>query len=105
MKKAFEFSLMLIIFYGVFAAFSDAAVMFAETPNVVWVVISSLVASALLMVLYAQLVRISAKRKLERKIVNLEEDLHNKDTELKNAFKIKKAVEEEAEKTIHSETL
>lgn len=100
MKKTFEFSLMLIIFYGVFTAFSYAALVFNPEPNTVWIAITSLLASAGLMLLYAQLVRISTQKILENKITNLEGDVRTKDQELKNAFKIKRAVEDEAEKTI-----
>jgi hypothetical protein len=101
MKKAFEFLLILIIFYGVYSAFNDALpYMFPDLASYWIIVVSSLLFSVGLLFLYSWIISSSAKKMMNEKIHTLEGNLKEKDEEIKNAFKIKKAVEEEAEKTI-----
>jgi len=100
MKKAFEFLLMLIIFYG---AFDKAALVVAPNANTVWIVIIALVVAAGFLVLYSHIISSNEKHKLNDKIHELEGNLKTKDQEVKDAFKTKKAVEQEAEKTIPKE--
>jgi hypothetical protein len=100
MKKIFEFLIMLIIFYGVYSAFQKVALLFTSLPSDLWVVIASLIASALILSLYAILVRSSIIEKYSAKIKKLEKEVKEKDQEVHDAFKIKHDVEDEAEKTI-----
>lgn len=100
MKKAFEFLLILIIFYGVYSAFNDALpYMFPDLASY-WIIVVSLLFSVGLLFLYSWIISSNAKNMMNEKIHALEGNLKEKDEEIKNAFKIKKAVEEEAEKTI-----
>lgn len=110
MKKAFEFFLVLIIFYGVYSAFDDALPYAFPNLESFWIIISLLVAAALLL-LYSQIIISSTKRRitekmakavsdLEHKVQETKAEVEKKDHELHDAFKIKKAVEQEAEKTL-----
>jgi len=111
MKKAFEFFLMLIIFYGVYSAFNAIFPMLAPEVQNFWVIIIALLVAAGLLLLYSRVITSEAQRKMQAKITNTIKDLETKvnekvheieqkDVELNNAFKIKKAVEVEAENTI-----
>lgn len=112
MKKAFEFLLVLIIFYGVYAAFDQIAPQFFPELASFWVVVVSLVVAAALLLLYSQIIAGSVKKKvkgrlsqamhdLEQKVQEKEKEVEKKDSELQDAFKIKKAVEDSAEKTLN----
>lgn len=103
MKKTFEFLIILIIFYGIYSAFKKAALLLSQPIDQLWIVISSLVASALVLTLYSQVVRSSVIKKYKSKIKELEKELEVKDQEVDDAFKIKRDVEVEAEKTIVEE--
>jgi len=105
MKKTFEFFLVLIIFYGVYSVFDRAAPVVFDEPKTFWVVIVSLVIAVLLLMLYGQIIASSAKKNLKEKVVELEGNLQNKDKELQDAFKLKKAVEAEAQKIIEKEEI
>jgi predicted Holliday junction resolvase-like endonuclease len=111
MKKAFEFFLVLIIFYGVYSAFDDALLYVFPELKTFWIVVISLLVAAALLLLYSQIIIGSTKRKikekmtkvvsdLESKVHEKEEEVKQKDSELKDAFKIRKAVEEEVEDTL-----
>jgi len=100
MKKIFESFLIIIIFYGVYSVFDDALPYVFPALESFWVIIASLLMSVALLVLYSSMVSSDAKKTMNEKIQVLEGDLKEKDQEIKDAFKIKKAVEEEAEKTL-----
>ena len=111
MKKAFEFFLVLIIFYGVYSAFDDALPYAFPNLESFWIVIISLLVAAALLLLYSQIIINSTKRRitekmakavsdLEHKVQETKAEVEKKDHELHDAFKIKKAVEQEAEKTL-----
>ncbi|MFT6829482.1 MAG: cell division protein FtsL [Candidatus Paceibacteria bacterium] len=110
MKKTFEFLLVLIIFYGVYSAFDQIIPMFAPELNQFWLVIVSLLVAAALLLLYSQVIASSIKKKvkekmtekisdLETQVKEKEEEVEQKDSELQDAFKKKKIVEEAAEAT------
>ena len=101
-QKVFEFVLMLIIFYGVYSLFDSVAQYLFAAPETVWVVLISLVVAAGMLVLYSYIIKDSAKKQSAVKIKELEEKLHQKDSELQSAFKIKKDTEVAAEQTIHN---
>ena len=111
MKKTFEFLLVLIIFYGVYSAFDDALIYIFPHLESFWIVIISLLAAAGLLLLYAHIVTTATKHKitekmtktvsdLEDKIHEKEQQVQEKDKQLHDAFKIKKAVQDEAEETL-----
>ncbi len=100
MKKIFEAFLILVIFYGVYSAFSQVAPMLFENPNIFWVIVASLITAALLLFLYAGVISSATKQKLKQTIQHLEQDVQEKDLKLKNAFRFKKEIEEAAEETI-----
>ena len=111
MKKAFEFFLVLIIFYGVYSVFDDALPYVFPELQLFWIVIISLLVAAALLLLYAQIIASSTKLKVTEKMKKVVDDLENKvhakdeeieqkDSELHNAFKIKKSVQDEAEETL-----
>lgn len=111
MKKAFELLLILIIFYGVYSAFEKIFPVFVPEMKMFWVVIIALVVAAALLFLYSGIIASDTTKKvktkmtktvsdLEDRVHEKEQEVEKKDTELKNAFKIKKAVETEAEKTL-----
>lgn len=111
MKKAFEGFMVLIIFYGVYSAFDNALPYLFPELKPFWIIIISLLVAAALLLLYSQVIVSSTKRKvkekmtkvvsdLENKVQEKEEEVKQKDSELHNAFKIKKAVEEEVEDTL-----
>lgn len=103
MKKTFEFLIILIIFYGVYSAFENVAEYWLPDTSAVWVIIASLVASALILTLYSQVVRSSIIAMYKKKVEELEHEIEVKDQEVEDAFKIKHDVEVEAEKTIPEE--
>ncbi len=81
MKKSFEFFLVLIIFYGVYAAFTKiAAMLFLDDPKEFLVIIISLIAAALLFVLYSSVVSGEAKKKMKNNIDKLESEIKNRDS-------------------------
>ena len=111
MKKAFEFFLVLIIFYGVYSAFDQIAPTFFPELKAFWIVIIALLVAAGLLLLYSVVVASSAKQKVKKSLIetihNLEDrvqeqqqEVEKKDSELKDAFRVKRAVEEEFEETL-----
>ncbi len=111
MKRAFELLLVLILFYGVYSAFDVGLPYVFPYISDFWIVIVSLLAAFALLVLYSMIIYGNTKKSLAQKmkqtVSDLEEKVHikeqelkEKDTELHNAFKIKKAIEDEAEETL-----
>lgn len=114
MKKAFEGLMILIIFYGVYAAFEKIFPVFVPELKTFWVIIIALLVATALLLLYSGLIASDTKKKvkekmvgaiheLENKVHEKEEEVEKKDSELKDAFKIKKAVEKQAERTLSKE--
>lgn len=103
MKKAFELILVLIIFYGVYSAFDQVAPMILPELSSFWVVVISLIVAALLLVLYAQIIGSSVKRKLKETVSHLKKEIDAKDEEIKTASSFKNMVIKEAEETINTE--
>lgn len=77
MKRFFELVLTLIIFYGVFEAFDNAAPIVIDNPHPFWVVVAALLASFILLWLYVLTVRHKMKRNFKEKITALKEELEN----------------------------
>ncbi|MCA9351770.1 hypothetical protein KC866_00020 [Patescibacteria group bacterium] len=102
-KKLFELFLTLMIFYGVYSLFDRAAPILVTEPKTLWVVVLSLVVSGLLLLLYATMVSSGARKQLQHRVSELEDELETKEAELQNAFKVKRVVEEEAEASILKE--
>ncbi len=111
MKKVFEGILVLIIFYGVYSAFEKIAPVFIPELKIFWVIIIALIVAAALLLLYSSIIASGTKRKVTAKMTSAIEELKTrvqekekevaqKDSELKDAFKVKKAVEDEAEKAL-----
>ena len=100
MKKTFEFLIILIIFYGVYSAFQKAAQLLDPPLSVFWVVVLSLVASALILTLHSVMVKSTVSKKYRGEIKDLKKEVEQKGREVEDAFAIKKEVEEEAEKSI-----
>ncbi|MCA9352555.1 hypothetical protein KC901_00020 [Patescibacteria group bacterium] len=103
MKKVFEFILVLIIFYGVYSVFHQVAPLLFDAPKLWAVVVVSLIVSALLLFLYGYVATLSTKKKLRRRIRDLEGNLEEKEKELKEAVKFKQAIETEAEESVLKE--
>ncbi|MCI5051138.1 MAG: hypothetical protein MRY57_02425 [Candidatus Pacebacteria bacterium] len=110
-KRIFELFLTLIIFYGVYSVFDEALPYLFPNIESFWVVIIGLVVSLGLLLLYSFMVSQSTTKKvqekmnktvsdLEHNLVEKESEVQSTKNELDNAFKIKKAVEDEAEKTV-----
>jgi predicted membrane protein len=105
MKKAFELFLVLIIFYGVYTAFDQAAPIFFENTQAIWVAAISLLAAILLLVLYSWIIASTAKRKLKETLSDLEKEITAKDVEIKSATSFKETLIKEAEETITRENI
>lgn len=103
MKKAFEFILVLIIFYGVYAAFDKALPYVFPELAAFWIVIIALIVAALFLVLYSYIISSEARAQLNDKIHELEGTIKAKDDEVKNAFKIKQSVNAQAEESIEKD--
>lgn len=84
MKKVFEFLLILIIFYGVYAAFDGVAPLFWDEPELIHVMLAAFITSALLIVLYRFMVKTEVSRDLKQHIEKLHTDLKHKDTIIKS---------------------
>ncbi len=80
MKKFFEFILVLIIFYGVYAAFDKAFVIIAPQTKTLWVVLSALICAALLLLLYSLIIKSDTKKEIKETLDHLNAELKNKDT-------------------------
>ena len=107
MKKAFEFLLVLIIFYGVYAVLNQIAPMLFDNVKSFHVILTSLILAALLLVLYAQVIASEAKADLKQTLNQLHSEIKNKesliqekDAEIKRAQSFKDDVYSAAEKTI-----
>lgn len=84
MKKVFEFLLILVIFYGVYAAFDGIAPLFWDAPELIWVILTAFVTSALLIVLYRYMVKTEVSKDLKKHIAELHLDLRHKETVIKS---------------------
>jgi hypothetical protein len=98
---------MLIIFYGVFSAFADAVPYIFPQLELFWIIIISLLVAAALLFLYSHIILNNITVKMTKTVFDLEqiirgkeEELKKKEAELHNAFKVKKAVEYQAEETL-----
>jgi len=111
MKKTFEFFIVLIIFYGVYSAFDDALLYIFPNLALFTIILISLLVAAGLLLLYSQVIIGSTQHKvtekmtqvvsdLEQQVREKEEEVRKKDIELHDAFKIKKAVENEVKETL-----
>lgn len=103
MKKAFELFLVLIIFYGVYAAFDQAAPVLFEKPQTVWIAVASFITATLLLVLYSWIISSTAQEKYKQTVSHLEEEITKKDQEIKTAQSFKETLVKEAEKTLTEE--
>lgn len=110
MKKVFEFILMVIIFYGVYTAFSHAAPVVIENPKDIWVGVVALLASAALLLLYSSLVGSEVKQKMKKdlhklqtQIVEKEALITEKEEQVKKAQSFKEDLIKEAEASVFIE--
>ncbi len=106
MRKAFEFILVLIIFYGVYSAFDRAAPVVFENPKGIWVILVSLVLAALILVLYSFVIGGEVKRKMKKNIDVLKSEIKEKESvilekeqEVKKAQSFKEDMIKEAEES------
>ena len=106
MKKIFEFIIVLIIFYGVFAAFEKLAPLVFKEPQSIWTILSAFIVSALVLILYSFLIRREIQQKVKGDIHSLKKELRikegvivEKEEEIKKAQSFKKDLIEEAEKS------
>jgi len=99
MKKTFEFILVLIIFYGVFAAFEKAAIIVSDEPKTIWIALFSLIAAALLLVVYNVIISSELKSNLNTDINSLKENIKEKEIEVKQAQSFKETLIHEAEES------
>lgn len=99
MKRIFEFILVLIIFYGVYAASEQIAPFFFNNIQVFWLVVISLIISTSLLLGYAVLVRSEITHQMKKDIDLLEVKIKEKDLEIKKAQSFKEDLISEAEKT------
>ncbi len=79
MKKFFEFILVIIIFYGVYAAFDKAFLILAPQIHSLWVIMSALFAAVLLLLLYSLIIKDEAKKNLKETLDHLHTEIKNKD--------------------------
>lgn len=105
MKRAFEVFLVLIIFYGVYVAFDQAAPVFFDNPEPLWIAITSFLTAIILLVLYSWVVVVSAQRTLKKTVSHLEQEITQKDQEIKSAASFKETVIKEAEETLNTESI
>ncbi len=106
MKKFFEFILVGIIFYGVYAAFEKASYFLFPKMSGVWIMMSSLLAAILLLLLYSFIVKADTKRQAKDEITRLKYELRDrdelllkKDDEIKQAQSFKEELISEAEQS------
>jgi len=106
MKKSFEFILVLIIFYGVYSAFEKAIPVLFNNPKDIWIIVSALIVSALILVLYSFLIGSEIKLKMKKDIDELKSEIKNKnariiekDEEVKKAQSFKEDLIIEAEQS------
>lgn len=100
MQKVLESVLVIIVFYGVFSAFTRMDEYFQLDYPVIAIALAALLFSAGLLLMYAGVIRREMKQKLQGDIKDLKKQVKHKDHALKDAFKVKKSVEDEAEATI-----
>ena len=79
MKKAFEFTLTLIIFYGMYELIQNFITYFSRDFETIWVIITSLVISTLLLLLYKAIVRNEVKKQMKGSIDILKSDIKEKE--------------------------
>lgn len=97
MRKTFEFFLVLIIFYGVYAAFDRAAPVVFDNPKTIWIILASLVVAALVLVLYNFIIGSELKSKMKKNISDLKSEIKQKDEAVKKAQTFKEDLINEAE--------
>ncbi len=68
MKKVFEIVLVFIIFFGVYSFFDKVSLYLFKDLKSIWIVLISLVISALLLLLYKKIIHYEVKTKLNKDI-------------------------------------
>ncbi len=99
MKKTFEFILIIIIFYGIYSLFGGAASYLFKNPKSIWVIITALIISILLLVLYKYSISSEVKQKMKKDIDTLKIAIKDKEIEVKKAQTFKEDLITEAEST------
>ena len=100
MQKILETILVAIVFYGIFSALDSVNKYFELIYPTIFIVLGALLCSSGLILWYSWSIRRETRVSMNQDVQSLRHKVQQKDKELTEVYKIKKAVEQEAEMSI-----